>query len=130
MKRAAVILLLLVYGATTIGATIYVHYCMDEMAGWSLVQSGGEICGNCGMADQEKEGCCKDKQHHFKLDVAHEKSNSASFQTLEFKSELVFPSDESLSHLPLSITQRFPVSHAPPDISSNRLHLLHCVFLI
>jgi hypothetical protein len=53
MKKTAVILLLLIYGSATMGATVHMHYCMNEFVSWSLLHSKDDICGRCGMGFQD-----------------------------------------------------------------------------
>ena len=67
MKKIVVILLLLIYGSATMGATIHMHYCMNEFVGWNLWHSDKENeCGKCGMKEK-KGGCCKDEHKQLKL---------------------------------------------------------------
>jgi hypothetical protein len=59
MKKAIVILLLVLYSASTIGATINMHYCMNKFAGYSFKEVKKDKCPKCGM---KNTGCCKDKK--------------------------------------------------------------------
>ena len=71
---------MLIYGSATMGATVHLHYCMDELVGWSLWHSENEECGRCGMKE-DKTGCCKDEHKHFKLKADHQKAATAAFIT-------------------------------------------------
>ena len=130
VKKIAVILLLLIYGSATTGSTAHLHYCMDEFVGWSLFHSKDDKCGKCGMEENDKEGCCKDEHKHFKLKTDHQKTGVAQFINFVTAPALSEPiSDFSFQSI-LCINERYPTCHAPPDLDNEKLHVLHCVFLI
>lgn len=129
MKKIVVILLLLIYGSATMGATIHMHYCMNEFVGWSLWHGEKEKeCGKCGMKEK-KGGCCKDEHKQVKLKTEHQKSATAQYiQFLNVPALITPVADFSFKVTPTSLA--FPVSNAPPKIPRERLYILHCVFLI
>lgn len=129
MKKIAVILLLLIYGTATMGATIHMHYCMNELVGWSLWHGEKDKeCGRCGMKEK-KGGCCKDEHKQVKLKTEHQKSVTAQYIQFLDVPALVTPIvDYSFKGTPIALD--FPVSNAPPKIPRERLYILHCVFLI
>lgn len=111
------------------GATIHMHFCMDKFVGWSLWHSDKDKkCGKCGMKE-EKGGCCKDEHKQVKLKTEHQKSAAAQYLQFLDLPALVTPlTDFSLTVASVSLS--FPVSNAPPKNPGERLHILHCVFLI
>ena len=129
MKKIVVILLLLIYGSATMGATIHMHYCMNEFVGWSLWHGEKEKeCGKCGMKEK-KGGCCKDEHKQVKLKTEHQKSATAQYiQFLDVPALITPVADFSFKVTPTSLA--FPVSNAPPKIPREPLYILHCVFLI
>lgn len=129
MKKIVVILLLLIYGSATMGATIHMHYCMNELVGWSLWHGEKDKeCGKCGMKEK-KGGCCKDEHKQVKLKTEHQKSATAQYiQFLDVPALITPVADFSFKVTPTSLA--FPVSNAPPKIPRERLYILHCVFLI
>lgn len=129
MKKIAVILLLLIYGTATMGATIHMHYCMNELVGWSLWHGEKDNeCGRCGMKEK-KGGCCKDEHKQIKLKTEHQKGATAQYIQFLDVPALVTPiADYSFKGTPIAL--EFPVSNAPPKIPRERLYILHCVFLI
>ena len=129
MKRIVAILLLVIYGSTSVGATIHMHYCMNEFVGWNLWHSDKENeCGKCGMKEK-KGGCCKDEHKQVKLKTEHQKSATAQYiQFLDVPALITPVADFSFKVTPTSLA--FPVSNAPPKIPRERLYILHCVFLI
>jgi hypothetical protein len=129
VKKIVVILLLLIYGSATMGATIHMHYCMNEFVGWSLWHGEKEKeCGKCGMKEK-KGGCCKDEHKQVQLKTEHQKSATAQYiQFLDVPALITPVADFSFKVTPTSLA--FPVSNAPPKIPRERLYILHCVFLI
>jgi len=129
VKKIVVILLLLIYGSATMGATIHMHYCMNELVGWSLWHGERDKeCGKCGMKEK-KGGCCKDEHKQVKLKTEHQKSVTAQYvQFLDVPALTTPVADFSFEIKPASLA--FPVSNAPPKIPRERLYILHCVFLI
>lgn len=116
MKQFIVILLALMYLATSTGATVHLHYCMDELVEQNFFKSSKEECGNCGMKkSQQKKGCCKDEHKQIKIESKHFVSEFAfkAAQDISIVLPVFFP------QLPephfTSISESHPVSHAPPD---------------
>lgn len=130
MKKTVVILLMLIYGSATMGTTVHIHYCMNELVGWSLLDDEDETCGKCGMAEEDKEGCCKDEHKHFKLKVDHQKANVSHQITFNAIPALLVPIIDFNIYFYSNIAETSPTSHAPPDIIRKRLHILYGVFLI
>jgi hypothetical protein len=85
MKKLLVILLLMIYGSATMGTTVHLHYCMNKMVGWSLVDQQDHQCHTCGM--EKKGGCCKDSKAQIKLAADQQKADPA--KNLSFSSQLV-----------------------------------------
>lgn len=111
------------------GATIHMHYCMNEFVGWSLWHGEKDNeCGKCGMKEK-KSGCCKDEHKQVKLKTDHQKSATAQYiQFLDVPALITPVADFSFKVSPTSLA--FPVSNDPPKIPRERLYILHCVFLI
>ena len=121
---------MLIYGCATMGATIHLHYCMNDFVGWSLWHDKDNECGKCGMKeDEKKKGCCKDEHKQVKLKTEHQKSATAQYiQFLDVPALIAPVVDFSFKVSAVSLT--FPVSNAPPKIPKERLYILNCVFLI
>lgn len=122
-------MLLLIYGTATMGATIHLHYCMNEYVGWSLWDAEKDkACGKCGMTEK-KEGCCKDEHRQVKLKTEHQKSATAQYIPFLDVPALAVPVDNFTFEIkPTSLA--FPVFNAPPKIPKERLYILHCIFLV
>ncbi len=65
----------MIYGSVTMGTTVHLHYCMNKMVGWSLVDNQDLQCHTCGM--EKKGGCCKDSKAQIKLAADQQKADPA-----------------------------------------------------
>ncbi len=130
MKNSVVILLLLIYSSATMGATVHLHYCMNEFVSWSLLHSKDDKCGRCGMDEKDKGDCCKDEHRYFKLKADHQKSNVSQLITFNATPVLIIPVVNFDIHFYTTVTDTYSTSHAPPDINRERLHILYGVFLV
>jgi hypothetical protein len=129
VKKIVVILLLLIYGSATMGATIHLHYCMNEFVGSSLWHSDNDNeCGKCGMTEK-KGGCCKDEHKQLRLKTDHQKSTVTQYFKILDVPALVTPI-VTFNFKETLVSLTFPVSNAPPKIPRERLYILYCVFLI
>lgn len=130
MKKTVVILLMLIYGFATMGATVHLHYCMNEFVGWSLLGSKGNKCGKCGMGEKDKEGCCKDEHKQFKLKTDHQHAGVTAFLIIVLAPAITTPVPYFNFQPFLQIAEGSSTCHAPPTPGDIKLHALYCVFLI
>ncbi len=140
MKKFLVTILALVYLSTSVGSTVYMHYCMDKLVAWDLghEKTGKKSCPYCGMeksatdkhCSKESKGCCKDEQKQVKLEN-DQKISETSFQLSQPPVEESTPSffDNSFEYIS-SITEENPLSHAPPRTQNVSLFVLNCDFRI
>lgn len=129
MKRILVILLLIIYSASTINATVHLHYCMNRFVGWSFLESKEEHkCGKCGMMGSNN-GCCNEKHLTIDLDVDQKTPSIHSFEK-SFNLELL-PQEfyYRLSSVKYS-GENIVAYQFPPGKFKARIHLLFCVYLI
>jgi len=128
MKKGVVILLLLIYSVSTIGATINMHYCMNQFAGWSLTSEKKEKCAKCGMRNT---GCCKDEKKQIKLTLDQQKSSV----NLAIAARLSVAENKIISFqinrfVSFNNNDTLPYLHAPPLISLKDMQVLYSTFLI
>jgi hypothetical protein len=116
VKKIVVILLLFIYGSTSVGATIHMHYCMNEFIGWNLWHNDKENeCGKCGMKNK-KEGCCKDEHKQLKLSADQNHSQVNAFVFGQFFSPIIFSHYTSCYFTqPTTVALLFPTNNAPPN---------------
>ena len=132
MKKFFATILAILYLATTTGATIHMHYCMDKLVELNLWHSEKDQCNNCGMetSQQADNGCCKDEHKQVKLENDHYKSGVA-FQAVQ-SATITLPVD--FLQIPLvafsSVTEENPRSNAPPRSCGLAIYKRNCVFRI
>lgn len=132
MKRIFTTILAFLYLATTTGATVHMHYCMDKLVELNLWHSEEEQCSKCGMekSQQSDNGCCKDEHKQVKVENDHVKS-TVVFTAMQLAA-VALP--VSITEVPpvtfFSVTEENPRSHAPPRSGGLAIHKRNCVFLI
>lgn len=132
MKKFIVAILAVLYLGTSTGAMVHMHYCMGKLADWGLGHNKSKTCGNCGMEKSEEKdnGCYKDEHKFVKND--NDQKTAESFVT-NFALQVIdipvecFTSSEILVS---SVTEKHPVSHAPPRSSGVAVYIRNCTFLI
>lgn len=130
MKKFLATILAVFYLASTTGATIHMHYCMDKLVELNLSPSEKDECGTCGMEKsmQNDNGCCKDERKQVKLENDHYKS-AVVFQAIQFTSVALPLHFNEFSPVTFSsVTEERPKSHAPPRSCGLALYKRNCVF--
>jgi hypothetical protein len=127
VKKAFVILLMVLYSASTIGATINIHYCMNKFAGYSFKKVKKDKCPKCGMKNM---GCCKDEKKHIKLAVDQQKTELNT--NLLFQVIVLNPVFQTTPNFKAEAIQKlgWSCSHAPPLITYLNTHAFFSTFLI
>lgn len=124
-----VIVFLIIYGFTSIGATVHLHYCMKEFVGASLWHSDNNKCGKCGMQTKKAAGCCEDEHKQIKIDSEHQKVFPQSlFSPLFTPSLRSFFSDHPFVKYVGSKNLLF-INGSPPKLAIAAF-ILHCNFRI
>lgn len=129
MKKFLAILLIMVYGSASSGATIHLHYCMGKFARFGLSTEKKETCHQCGM-NKGNNDCCKDVKKTFKtlkdynspgLSITFAKQASPAIATTwaTLRPDL-FPTND----------HQTVFAHGPPDVIPIPLYTLHCHFRI
>lgn len=132
VKKVIVTILAFLYLATTTGATVHLHYCMDKLVEQNFWHKEKETCGNCGMDKKEQadKTCCNDKYKQIKVENDQNISDFA-FQALHFTATALSASFIEIPTIAFSsITEENPTGNAPPLISSIALYKRNCVFRI
>ena len=126
MKKALVSILAIFYLTSAVGATIHLHYCMDELTTWSLLKADGDKCDKCGM--EKDGGCCKDEDKFVKnnLDQRVAESGIQLIQMAAVVAPVAFI--YTSEHYFSSLIREYPTSHAPPRNNGVRIYILNDVF--
>jgi len=127
MKKILVSIFAAFYLASSVGATVHLHYCMDKFINWSLLK-GGDKCSKCGM--EKDGGCCKDENKFVKNNI-DQKVAESSFQLIQMAAVttpavFIYTSEYHFS----SIIQENHLSHAPPRNNGVGIYILNSVFRI
>ncbi len=125
MKKILVSIFAAFYLASSVGATVHLHYCMDKFINWSLLK-GGDKCSKCGM--EKDGGCCKDENKFVKNNI-DQKVAESSFQLIQMAA-VASPAAfiHTTKYYITSITQENSFDHAPPRSNSVGIYLLNSVF--
>ena len=131
MKRCAAVILLLLYFATSTGATINFHFCMGEMENISLLGNSEKRCGKCGMEKKCSidNGCCKDEVKWIKI-KDDQKPNTIHFEIPGLQFETIRIDILSTSFFTSQLLSSISESRAPLRSCEAETYLLNCVFRI
>src|SRR5678816_4107224 len=126
MKKILVSIFAVFYLASSVGATVHLHYCMDKLINWSLLNGDGNKCDKCGM--KKDGGCCKDENKFVKNNV-DQKIAESSIQ-LEQMAAVATPAAfiYTSEHYFSSSIQEYPRGNAPPRNNGIGIHILNNVF--
>jgi hypothetical protein len=126
MKKILVSILAVIYLASSVGATVHLHYCMDKLINWSLLNSSGDKCEKCGM--KKDGGCCKDENKFVKNNVDQKVAESAiqliQMAALATPAALIYPSEQYF----FCLIQEYPISNAPPRSNGVGIYILNSIF--
>jgi hypothetical protein len=127
MKKIIVSILAIFYLSFSVGATVHVHYCMDRLVNWSLLNTEGDKCGKCGM--EKDGGCCKDEDKFVKNSIDQNIASSAvqfsQILSVDAPTNFITPENYSSSQI-----EEYTNCHAPPLLSTGEIYLRNCVFRI
>ena len=126
MKKILVSIFAVFYLASSVGATVHLHYCMDKLINWSLLNSDGDKCEKCGM--KKDGGCCKDENKFVKNNI-DQKLAESSIQLIQVPA-IAIPSAfvNVADPCSFSLTEESPISHAPPRNKGVGIYILNSVF--
>ena len=128
MKKGIAAILLVLYVAFSSGVVISFHYCMDDLDSLQLGTAKTEVCGKCGMHQEDANACCNDEVKIFKIQDDQQSS------AINFKFSAP---DAVIASLPVSYEltltnsthQLFLNNHSPP-LGRQDTYLQNCVFRI
>jgi hypothetical protein len=131
MKQLLIVLIMVCYGYSSIGATLNLHYCMNKFVGASMQHMHNERCGKCGMSSKKSKGCCKDET---KLLKAHNDHQQLGKYTAHYSFvNIILPFVHNTYYYNcrlIPIQKPIPNSKAPSNIYSCKRYIKNCVFLI
>jgi hypothetical protein len=126
MKKFLVILLLMVYGVSSSGATLHLHFCCGKLDKVDLVPVEKKSCGK----DHKgiSKSCCNDQQVQLKIHSDYRATEAVKnfFKTVSFTPPLFSLSTATRRLEQQAIWQWYH----PPTPSTNPLYILHSVYRI
>ena len=128
MKRTSLILLILIYSASTFGVSLKKFYCCGKLESVTVVLNDTKE-EKCGKGDSN-DGCCKTTFQYLK--VKDSQVPSAHIEVpLNFSTDLHILTS-SLQSSPLIANEIDVIngSHAPPINSGTPIYISNCVFRI
>ena len=128
MKKGIAAILLVLYVAFSSGVVISFHYCMDDLDSVQLGTAKTEICGKCGMHQEDGNACCNDQVKIFKIQD-DQQSSAINFKFSEVDAGIaMMPVFDNITFIN-SAHQPFLNNHSPP-LSKQDTYLQNCVFRI
>ena len=126
MKKILVLLLLMVYGLSSIGMTLHLHYCCGKLDKIQLSPVAGKHCGN-GRQTLAPKSCCDDKEISLKLKSDY---NSEKQLGSDVRAQAV-PVVQAVSQIftPVKLTKLLPEVFAPPPLQKDRVSFF-CIYRI
>lgn len=128
MKKQFIIVLMLIYGLSSSGMTISLHYCCGKLDGVSFMAKEGNTCK---MGNHEKKpGCCADKQISASF---HADQQAASKWVQSSKQIVTLPAEQPVhtSFKDYIVTNALLARGTPGDhLLSIPIFLKNCVFRI
>ena len=128
MKKGIAAILLVLYVAFSTGVVISFHYCMNDLDSLELGAAKTEVCGKCGMHQEDANACCNDEVRIFKIQDDQQVSAIGFKFSIPDAVITTFPVWEEISFIN-STHQLFLNNHSPP-LSKQDTYLQNCVFRI
>jgi len=130
MKKATIILLMLLYLIPAIGVTVSVHYCGGRLASVSLNPSDTEHKCPCGSKKMKKD-CCKDVVNTLELDDDQKRPQPMLLNIGAIAiAHHVVACTQAFNHKSPAISAEFEHCSHPPDDLKHPLYLRYQVFRI
>jgi hypothetical protein len=132
LKKVLFFILSIIYFTTSTGADIHFHYCMGNLADWSIwIRKEEKECGKCGMIkEKSSNGCCTDEHKWIKIQDEQKNATGSYLFNLMAIAEPIAPClISSVIDIP-QINEILPGSHAPPIVGKIALYKINSIFLI
>jgi hypothetical protein len=125
MKKLLVIFLMLVYGLSSTGATLYLHYCCGKLDNISFSSTGKK---NCPANAVTAKGCCDSK--HVELKVKGDQEPAAKWILTQTELSILVGTVSYLLVPSLKVPVHAYATGPPVVNASVPLFISNCVFRI
>jgi hypothetical protein len=125
VKKLFAILMIMLYGLSSTGATVQLHYCCGKLKSMQLGTAPVKECGS-----KHKMGtkpCCETKQISAKSHDQQDAYTISLAPKVPVEASISFP--EVAIQLPSCMIDERPADQSPPPLSRS-LFILNCVFRI
>lgn len=127
LKKIIVILLASLYSLGIVNVSVSLHFCGGEFEYVTLFRAK-EKKSCCGDVPPQ-HGCCTDKLIKYKVDD-QQLCKTILLSTIDFSDHVLESTINFVQTIVYPVEDIYEVSHSPPLISSVKLHILNCVYLI
>ncbi len=132
MKKFFAAILTLLYVSTSTGATVYMHYCKNNLVGKGLGYHASKTCNKFKIEKTSQQGldCCKNENKFFKSQT--NEHATIAVRTLKHTVAVALPvSYVVIPSFDIStIVNENSVSPSPPETNSVAIYIRNCVFLL
>ncbi len=127
IKNIIVILLASLYSLGIVNVSVSLHFCGGEFEYVTLFRAKEKksCCGNV----PPQHGCCNDKLIKYKVDD-QQLSKTILLSIADLSDHAATNIINYIPVISYPVKDIYRVSHSPPLISSVKLHILNCVYLI
>jgi hypothetical protein len=125
MKKLLITILAFVYLTSTVGAMVRLDCCLEKLVSYSLGTTAKD-----NQEGEESKGNCKDDHKQAKLSHEQKRSDSHIRLAKIFLALLSTGFPEYSFHAICTLTDLYPVNHAPSLQAKVPLYILNCVHLI
>jgi hypothetical protein len=130
MKKLFILLFTLFYFAAASGASVNMHFCMDELVNVNLWARSSDACDKCGTEKKADKNCCETKQEKIHVDK-NQKLSQFSYKIPELSAIQTCFSLPDFQRVVLNeISLTLPPGKAPPKNYEVPAYLLLCTFRI
>lgn len=132
MKKFIVAILAILYISSSTGATVYMHYCMGDIANWGIGHNDSKTCGKCGMEKKSSKdnGCCNTTYKDLKVKDSHVPADAVKTTFSYLTDFSLLTASYQLKAIIGNYEENFYAGHVPPLQPGIPLHILFCTFLI
>jgi len=138
MKKCLAAILAVLYLSTSMGATVHLHYCMGQLAAWTLqdpTADGDFLCGmpqipasgGCSLAQKD---CCRDEYHQIKTGTDQKLGSTALGIVKGSAAAATLPRAVAISPYVTPLALTVPAANGPPINSGVPVFLRNCTFRI
>lgn len=103
---------------------------MNRLASTQLFSSGKDVCGQCGMHNDDSNGCCHDEVKVVKLELDHTTVPVITFDFPAYDAAIIPPSEFiETAFYNINVEKHFH-NHSPPLLSGQDTYIRNSVFRI